>query len=243
MCMIRYWLRVSSLWQWTRYSRQLQKKWKKWGQLHSGSTNHLTLIACFISHINCILHTLREGKNVHLQHAYLRFWRWQLPPMGLHNWNLRGLCCIISYNTKCIIQHSNHLIRRCCSHPSPPRPRRCLHHACCRRPQICQHDQIHQCYHHHHPHPCWRDPLQVQIHIRYQGNVVATTYKTLCPSFSDLTIELFLTANIVIVHATHCCNHRFVANGTLEVHWHGITLPITSSELLPNSIFWLPHFE
>ena len=27
--------------------------------------------------------------------------------MSLYNWNLRGLSCIILYNTKCIIQHSD----------------------------------------------------------------------------------------------------------------------------------------
>ena len=64
--------------------------------------------------------------------------------------------CIIPYNTKCIIQHSHHLLHRCYSHesrPSPPRPRRYPCHACRRRPRICQRDQIHQCYGHHHPHP------------------------------------------------------------------------------------------
>ena len=109
--------------------------------------------------------------------------------MSLYNWNLCGLCCIILYNTKCIIQHSNHLIRRCYSCPSPPRPRTYPRHACRRRPRICQHDQIHQCYHHHHPYPCQRGPLQVQLHIR--AELLQPLAELCIPRYSDLTIELF----------------------------------------------------
>ena len=102
--------------------------------------------------------------------------------MGLYNWNLHGLHCIILYNTKCIIQHLDHLIRSCYPRPSRPRPRIYPWHACRRCLWICQRNQIHQCYHQHHPRPCRRGPRQVQLHICYQGTVATTICKTLYPS-------------------------------------------------------------
>ena len=134
--------------------------------------------------------------------------------MGHYNWNLRELCCIIPYNAKYIIQHSKHLIHRCYSCPSPPRPRRYPRHAC-RCPWICQRDQIYQCYHHHH-HPRPRKGVLVKSSFisAIKAEMLHPLVELCIPRCSDLTIEVFR-----IEHNGHCTdknkNNSFGLHGGL----------------------------